>query len=44
MRCVGNTDLIFFSITEEDVPVDKLGIFNVLKERKPPVKCILQSL
>lgn len=32
MQCVGNTDLIFFSITEEDVPEDKLGIFNVLKE------------
>lgn len=30
--------LLFFSITEEDVPEDKLGIFNALKE---PIQKIL---
>jgi transcriptional regulator with XRE-family HTH domain len=30
--------LLFFSITEEDVPVEKLGMFNVLKD---PIQKIL---
>lgn len=30
--------LLFFSITEEDVPAEKLGMFNVLKE---PIQKIL---